>query len=143
MKSQIAFDHRSHVAPDGGCAHRFDRLVQADGKVVLYDVPFNSMTFEHHLEHRVQSLLPIPLYRPEPMSASVIDYDGNLRNVSTLILNSAIHAIRDSTILERQLTSSGILKHVTVGRSQIAGAIARQMLSFVTQPTASGKVFHH
>lgn len=91
----------------------FDKLVEAGAKILLYDVSFSFMTFEHYLEDRIQARLPVPLYEPEERPAEVIDSQGERRSVATQVLSAAVNRGRNSAALGAWLEAGGLLRRTT------------------------------
>jgi aminoglycoside 3-N-acetyltransferase len=120
----------------------FARLVEAGGKIVLYGVPFNTMTLEHYLEHQIREHLPAPLYREEPMRALVIDETGARREVETLVLGETIGRMRRSSWLETGLVRRGALKKSRVGRTPLMVGAAPAMVDAVWDMVRHGEGFH-
>lgn len=120
----------------------FARMAEADGKVLLIDVPFDVMTFEHHLEHSIQDNIPCPLYAPQPMTGIVVDKNGQRHEVLTLVLSEEVEKYRRRSLLEEEFVRRGILKHGRVGRTGLMLAGARDMLAGVNDMVLSGRGFH-
>jgi aminoglycoside 3-N-acetyltransferase len=120
----------------------FARLVELNGKVLLYDVPFNTMTFEHYLEHSILESLPVALYRPEPIVGLVIDREGQCYKLQTLVLSDAIHEVRRSEILEAALLSCRAMRQAKIGRAKLMLGEAAAMVSTVQDMVEQGKGFH-
>ncbi|MBI4523198.1 MAG: AAC(3) family N-acetyltransferase [Deltaproteobacteria bacterium] len=120
----------------------FARLVEADGKILLYDVPFTTMTFDHYLEHCIRDHLPVPLYRSEPMKGVVLDRQGNRREVRTWVLSEEVTGSRRSGILENELLRSRAMRKGRIGRSTLMLGQARAMVAAVQQMVREGRGFH-
>lgn len=129
------------LSPFGGKSP-FARLVEAEGKILLYHVPFNTMTFEHFLEHQIQGHLPLPLYNSEPIQTVVIDSNGRELRLKTQVLNEGIHQLRRSQILEAELVMSASLKHLRIGRTSIMLGWTQKMLAAVRNMVQQRRGFH-
>ncbi len=119
----------------------FGRLVRLGGKVVLYDVPFKRMTFEHYLEDHVQAVLPVPLYRPA-VDVEVVDRDKTRRTVRVQTLTAEVNARRNSKALEKALRSEGLLREARLSLAPVMVADAREMQATVDARVARGWRFH-
>jgi aminoglycoside 3-N-acetyltransferase len=119
----------------------FGRLVRLGGKVVLYDVPFKRMTFEHYLEDHVQAVLPVPLYRPA-VEVEVVDRDKTRHTVRVQTLTAEVNARRNSKALEKALRSEGLLREARLSLAPVMVADARAMQATVDARVARGWRFH-
>lgn len=120
----------------------FGRLVDVGGKVLLYDVPFKRMTFEHYLEDRMQAHLPCPLYRPEPIEAQVIGHDGERRTMPVLTLTEEVNRRRKTPRLERAFDRAGLLRRGRISLTRLLVAEARPMAEELDRLAAKGWRFH-
>lgn len=120
----------------------FARLIELNGKILLFDVPFNTMTFEHYLEHQIQSYLPLDLYQPHPVVGKVIDRDGRLHKIKTLVLNERLHQIRRSNLLEAELLKRGALRQFRLGRTSLTLGNAKAMTATLREMLQEGGGFH-
>lgn len=141
-KSKWLVSGQLHDLSPFGDNSPFARLVETDGKVLLFNVPFNTMTFEHYLEHRIQEYLPIPMYRPEPMTGLVIDQEGQLQKIQTLVLSEEINRSRRSAILETTLIAQGALKLSRLGRTRLMLGQASEMVEVVFNMIRQRQSFH-
>lgn len=106
------------------------RLVQADGWVVLLGVGLECVTLFHYVEE----VAGLPYHmQPEPVRATVVDYDGSSRTVWV-----GIHRygpVRDFPRLEPELRRRDILRSTQVGAAQVravrAGPLVRYALGLV------------
>lgn len=97
----------------------FDKFCSLRGKVLFFDVPFNTFTFIHFLEDRVKDRIPFPLYRPEPVAARAIDREGRERVVMTSVFSEEAVRSRRPEVLGEQLGRSGAIRRTRIGRSTL------------------------
>jgi aminoglycoside 3-N-acetyltransferase len=96
----------------------FQKLAELNGKVLFYDVPFNTFTFIHRLEHLLRDDLPFPLYREEPFEAPVIDREGRPLSVKCYVFTEQAVRRRRPEILEKELKKKGLLGVARVGNTR-------------------------
>jgi aminoglycoside 3-N-acetyltransferase len=97
----------------------FDKFKALGGKTLFYDVPFTTYTFIHHIEDLVKEKLPFPLYGPEAMPATVIDYNGKEKTVTALAFSATAVRARRPAILEKCLIQRNMLKKARIGRTAL------------------------
>ena len=103
----------------------YGRLVRADGWVVLLGVGLECVTLLHHVEEVAE--LPYHM-QPEPVPATVVDYDGSSRTVWV-----GIHRYgpaRDFSKLEPELRRRGIMLSTEVGAAQVHASRAKPMVEY-------------
>jgi len=120
----------------------FGRLVDMGGKVLLYDVPFRRMTFEHYLEDRIQSHLPVPLYRSQLIDTEVIDHEDNRLTMPVYPLTDEINQVRVTRRLEKALKRAKILKSGRLSLATLMVADAKAMADEVDRLVKTGWRFH-
>ena len=97
----------------------FQKLAEMNGKVLFYDVPFNTFTFIHHLEHLLRDSLPFPLYRKEPFEVPVIDREGGRCTVKVFVFTEQAVRRRRPEILEKELKKRDLLRAARVGNTRL------------------------
>ena len=101
---------RLAVTGSPGSGSPFDKIAQADAKILMYDVPFNTMTFEHYLEDRFQETLPAELFEPKSILVMCVDKNGYQYEVPTKVLSVDINSRRRTDRLEKKLSKSNIIR---------------------------------
>ncbi len=119
----------------------FGTLVEVGGKVLLFDVPFRRMSFQHYLEHHIQHVLPVPLYRP-PVEVEVIDHDRARRLMRVRALTDEIDRRRSTPTLERALRRDQVLREGRLSLATLTLADTRAMVLSVDERVARGWRFH-
>ncbi len=120
----------------------FHKLLELDGKIILFDVPFNTMTFEHYLENRFKEYVPVSLFEDTLKNGIVIDRSGATKEISTLVLNEKLNKMRDSRFLEQELKKRAAIKYLKIGRSEVAILSARDAVEVSKIMFESGKGFY-
>ncbi|MCG5512080.1 AAC(3) family N-acetyltransferase [Ectothiorhodospira shaposhnikovii] len=119
----------------------FGRLLEWNGKILTIDAPFSTVTFTHFLEDRIAQTLPVPLYEPEPMEGTVIDYEGVARKVPVKVLSATANRLRRDDLLEAELLKEGVLKRRRVGNTRLGLLDCRAMTEVVDHMVATGRHF--
>ncbi len=120
----------------------FDRFDRMGGKVVFFDVPFNTFTFIHHLEHRLRTRLPFALYRPEPLTARAVDHTGTERTIPTYVFSNEAVSARRPLVLQKKLEERGALKRACLGRSRLMLVTARDARECAEDMAKQGQFFY-
>lgn len=134
-------DHPNCVHPCGPNTP-FDRVLQANGKALFFNVPLDTFTFFHYLEHIVAPFLPFPVYTDELFEVPVIDADGNKRTVRTHVYAENTIRRRRFPILEEALRSRGHVRSARVGASELLAVDVRDAVETVLAMHRAGRYFY-
>lgn len=146
----LALGHRAEwfVAGHEDCQYPcgpgspFAKLLEADGKVVFFNVGFEYLTFFHHLEHLVSARMPFPLYTDEVFEVPVLDHQGSPGIVRTHAFSPEAIRRRRFPRLEQWVRDRGLLREVRVGASRILTANVREIANAVEEMAAKGEYFY-
>jgi len=120
----------------------FDELARAGGKVVFLNVPIDTFTFFHFLEHRVSPGLPFALYTEAPFDAPVVDAQGRARTVRTFAFaREAIRRRRPERLYEA-LFQAGHVRSVRVGASRLMALDVADSIACTDRLQAEGRLFY-
>ena len=120
----------------------FEALTSADGRVVFFDVPMDTFTYFHYLEHLVHSTLPFPLYTDELFDAQVIDAEGNQRTVKTYAFaREAIRRRRPERLYE-ELRATGKVASRRLGATQLLSLRVRDAIECTRALQLKGNLFY-
>jgi len=120
----------------------FARFLEADGKVVFFNVGFEYLTFFHYLEHMVSPRLPFPLYTKELFEVPVLDRQGTARIVHTYAFSLEAIRRRRFPRLEQWVRERGLIHEVRVGASRILVTRVREIANLVEEKAARGEYFY-
>jgi aminoglycoside 3-N-acetyltransferase len=134
-------DHPASLHPCGE-GSPFDKLLQADGKVFFFNVPFDTFTFFHYLEHLVSPQLPFPLYTDEPFHVPVVDRDGNTRTVTTHVFAEEAIKRRRFPVLEAALRRRGLIHERSIGNTRIQAIRVRDAVDCALEMSRRGEYFY-
>jgi len=120
----------------------FDRLAAADGKAVFFNVPVETYTFFHYLEHLVSGSLPFSLYTSTAFHLPVVDRSGQTRQMETHAFAREAIKRRRFSILESTLRARGLIRQCRVGATRIEALRVRDSVACVLEMAAQGKYFY-
>jgi len=120
----------------------FAKLLEADGKVVFFNVPFAYLTFFHYLEHMVSAKVDFPLYTDEPFVVPVVDRAGQQGTVTTFVFSPEAIRRRRFPTLESWVRQRGLIREVRVGASYLLLVQLREIANTVEEMAARGEYFY-
>lgn len=97
----------------------FDKFRSLNGKILFFDVPFNTFTFIHYIEDLIKSQLSFQLYREELMSAKMVDYNQNSITINTYVFGDVAVRSRNPDILEKHLLKKKMLVKTKIGKTTL------------------------
>jgi aminoglycoside 3-N-acetyltransferase len=133
-------DHDKALVPFGPDSP-FRRLLDLGGKILTFDAPFSTVTFTHFLEDRIASSLPFPLYEPEPVLGTIVDYQGATREVPVKVLSLAANALRREERLVARLEQEGVIIKRRIGNTRLLLMDTVAMTDTVDRMVARGESF--
>ncbi len=137
---EFVADHGFCLAPFG-VGSPFDKLLQANGKILTIDAPFSTITFTHFLEDRIAPFLPFALYDDEPLLGKLIDYDGVLREIPVKVLSQQANALRREQRLVEELKKQGIIRQKDIGNTRLMLIECKAMTDCVDEMVRKGQLF--
>lgn len=120
----------------------FEKLVELNGKALLFDVPYTNFSFGHYLEHVFQDSAPIKLYRDDPMEGIVIDANGNQVRVQSCVLTEKAARQRNFRILEEDLGRRKLLRRERIGNTTLRVVSIRDVVNRAAEIVRSGRHFY-
>jgi aminoglycoside 3-N-acetyltransferase len=99
-----------------GVGSPFDKVHQLGGKLLFFDVSFQSITFFHYVEDRLKALLPFSIYDERLFSVPAVDASGANHLIQTYAFNKDLP--RAAGKLEAQMQRQGMIRHGRVGNSR-------------------------
>ena len=137
----IIAEHSTCLYPCGP-ASPFERLHALDGKAVFFNVPLDTLTFFHYLEHLVSPDLPFALYTEKPFKVPVINRAGERTVVSTYAFTLEAIRRRRFQVLEKELKSRGLIRERRLGNSRIIMVHLRDVVDCVQDMRGRGRYFY-
>lgn len=120
----------------------FDKLAAEDGVVVFYNVPVDTFTFFHHLEHLVHDRLPFALYTERPFEVAVVDREGRPRTVTTYVFAREAIKRRRFEVLEGEMRRAGLIASRRLGRGEIHAIRVKPVVALVRDMQHRGIYFY-
>lgn len=102
-----------------GTGSPFEKLALLEGKILLVDTPFNTITFNHYLESLNEKEYPVKLFETEFVKGCVIDEDGNAIDFSTKVLAKESLNYRIDARLEAEMNKRGLIRRLKVGGTSL------------------------
>ena len=120
----------------------FERMHALDGKAVFFNVPLDTLTFFHYLEHLVSPDLPFALYTEKPFEVPVINRAGERTVVTTYAFTFEAIRRRRFQVLEKELRSRGLIRERRLGNSRIIMVHLRDVVDCVQDMRRGGRYFY-
>ena len=111
----LVADHERCLYPCGP-GSPFEKLHQRRGKLLFFDVSFQSITFFHYVEDLLKDRLPFPVYSERLFSVPAIDANGANHVIQTYAFSKEIQ--RAAEKLEAEMQSRGMIRNGRVGNSR-------------------------
>jgi len=121
-----------------GSGSPFDKFRQLKGKILFYDVSFNSITFFHYVEDLLKERFPFSVYGNRLFSVPAIDSDGKARDIQTYAFNKEVIRVADK--LEAEMTRQGKIRHGRVGNSRFCLVTAEDVVACFTMMVDTGNL---
>jgi aminoglycoside 3-N-acetyltransferase len=135
-------DEHPRCAYPCGPGTPFEKLLERDGMVVFFNVPFAVFTFFHYLEHLVSGDLPFPLYTAFPFVVPVIDRNGDRKSVSTYVFSKEAIGRRRFEVLEHELRHRRLIESVRIGNGEVLAIRVRSAVECVEDMRRQGRYFY-
>jgi aminoglycoside 3-N-acetyltransferase len=121
-----------------GVGSPFDKFRQLKGKILFFDVSFNSITFFHHVEDLLKERLPFPVYSDRLFSVPAIDSNGKTRDIQTYAFNKDVQRLADK--LEVEMARQGKVRHGRIGNSRFCLVTAEDVVACFTGMVDTGNL---
>ena len=129
-------DRCEHSCGIGSPMERFHKL---GGKILFFNVPFNTITFVHYLEDLFRDSLPMKLYTDDPLEATVVDEEGSSRQVKVYAFSDEETRWRNTIPLECELMRSAKLRLEKIGRTRLMTLKTSDAVTCVDKMIQDGK----
>lgn len=131
-----------HCAAGCGAGTPFEKFAERDGLAVFFNVPLDTFTFFHHLEHLVSPDLPFALYTQPPRVVPVVDRDGRESTVSVHAYTPEAIRRRRFALLEAALRERGLVAQRRIGNTRILALRARAAIACTEEMRRAGRYFY-
>ena len=116
----------------------FEKLRQLRGKLLFFDVSFQSITFFHHVEDLLKERIPFPIYSDRLFSVPAVDANGGHHVIQTYAFNK--EARRASDKLEAEMRRQGLIREGRVGNSRFQLATTADVVACFTAMVEAGNL---
>jgi aminoglycoside 3-N-acetyltransferase len=133
-------DHERSVYPCG-TGSPLEKLLEVGGKVLFFNVRFDSFTFIHYLQHRIRAHLDFPMYTDKLFDARVVDGNGREFTMQTYAFSRELAQRQRPFLLASWLAERGLIRRVRVGASRLMLVEVAQVTRVVDEMTERGEFF--
>ncbi len=133
----LVADHERCLYPCGA-GSPFDKIRQSGGKLLFFDVSFQSITFFHHVEDLLKERIPFPIYNDRLFSVPAVDANGGHHVIQTYAFSK--EARRASDKLEAEMQRQGLIRHGRVGNSRFQLATTADVVACFTAMVEAGNL---
>jgi aminoglycoside 3-N-acetyltransferase len=97
----------------------FEKMLELDTKVLLFDVGFEVFGFWHYLEHRFKERAPVSLYSRVPLEGTLIDEEGRTRKLPLCVFDQEAIRRRNYSVLKTALARARCLARARIGNTRL------------------------
>jgi aminoglycoside 3-N-acetyltransferase len=133
----LVADHERCLYPCGP-GSPFEKFRQLKGKILFFDVSFNSITFFHYIEDLLKERLPFPVYNDRLFSVPAVDANGGNHVIQTYAFNNDVRRMADK--LEAEMARRGKIRHGRVGNSRFCLVAAEDVVDSFTAMVDTGNL---
>jgi aminoglycoside 3-N-acetyltransferase len=116
----------------------FEKFHRLKGKLLFFDVSFQSITFFHYVEDLLKERLPFPVYGERLFSVPAVDAEGVSHVVQTYAFNKEIR--RAAEKLEAEMQRRGMVRHGRVGNSRFQLLTSADVVACFTAMVEAGNL---
>jgi aminoglycoside 3-N-acetyltransferase len=133
----LVADHERCLYPCGA-GSPFDKIRQLRGKLLFFDVSFQSITFFHYVEDLLKERIPFPIYSDRLFSVPAVDANGGHHVIQTYAFSK--QARRASDKLETEMRRQGLIREGRVGNSRFQVATTADVVACFTAMVEAGNL---
>jgi aminoglycoside 3-N-acetyltransferase len=133
----LVADHERCLYPCGA-GSPFDKIRQLRGKLLFFDVSFQSITFFHHVEDLLKERIPFPIYSDRLFAVPAVDANGGHHVIQTYAFSK--QARRASDKLEAEMQRQGLIRGGRVGNSRFQLATTADVVACFTAMVEAGNL---
>ena len=112
-------EHHLDKTPFGKHSPYF-KLMEQNGKILLFGVDLDSMTFTHVIEDMMGDLYPVKVYTDDLYNVDVTDINGEVHHVTTTCHNPNVSRSRNCESIRKDLIDGGVMKTIPLGMSEVS-----------------------
>ena len=126
-----------------GAGSPFEKLVEADGKVLFLGVDIRSMTFFHYLEEELEGRMAFSPFTKERFTLHVRDERGEVWPVETRLYDRDVIEQRDVRIMVPDLKARGFWREQRVGMLKAILLRCRDVRQVAVDMAGEGRFCYH
>jgi aminoglycoside 3-N-acetyltransferase len=132
-----------HEATPFSCGDQtpFSRLVEADGKILFFDLRLRGFTFMHHVEHTLQGELDFSLYDERMFQVPVVAATGERLVVPTRAFSAEAASRRLVGVPARRMLKLPMTARKRLGNTSVFLVSARDVLREGRRAFLDGQMF--
>jgi len=119
----------------------YGKLLEAHGKVLCIDTPFDVITYTHFLEDRIKDQLLFSLYEDAPELGTVVGEDGIRRDIPVYVISEVARKMRREERLIKVLKKDELLHSSRIGNMRLLMIECAQVTECVERMMARGEGF--
>jgi aminoglycoside 3-N-acetyltransferase len=135
--ASLVADHERCLYPCGA-GSPFEKLHRLQGKLLFFDVPFQSITFFHYVEDLLKERLPFPVYDERLFSVSAVDANGTNHVIQTYAFSRGVR--RAAEKLEAEMQRQGMIRAGRVGNSRFQLVTTADVVACFTAMVEAGNL---
>jgi aminoglycoside 3-N-acetyltransferase len=133
----LVADHERCLYPCGA-GSPFEKVHQLHGKLLFFDVTFQSITFFHHVEDLLKERLPFPVYDERLFSVPAVDANGANHVIRTYAFSKGVRRAADK--LEAEMQRRGMIREGRVGNSRFQLVTTADVVACFTAMVEAGNL---
>lgn len=133
----LVADHERCLYPCGA-GSPFEKVHQLHGKLLFFDVTFQSITFFHHVEDLLKQRLPFPVYDERLFSVPAVDANGANHVIRTYAFSKGVRRAADK--LEAEMQRRGMIREGRVGNSRFQLVTTADVVACFTAMVEAGNL---
>ncbi len=131
-------EHHLDTTPFGSHSPYY-KLMERNGKILLFGVDLDSMTFTHVIEDLIGDLYPVNVYTKKSYTVAVTDTKGEVHQVVTKCHNPEASSMRACNSIREDLIASGAMKTFPLGTSEVSIIDAKGYVRTAAELLLKGK----
>jgi aminoglycoside 3-N-acetyltransferase len=132
----LVADHERCLYPCGA-GSPFEKVHRLGGKLLFFDVSFQSITFFHYVEDLLKDRIALPIYGERLFTASAVDASGAQHVVRTYAFSKVPRAAEK---LEAEMLRRGMIRDGRVGNSRFQLATTADVVACFTAMVEAGNL---
>jgi len=121
-----------------GAGSPFEKLHRSNGKLLFFDVTFQSITFFHYVEDLLKERLPFPVYDDRLFSVPAVDPNGAHHVIRTYAFSKEVR--RGADKLEAEMQRRGMIREGRVGNSRFQLVTTADVIACFTAMVEAGNL---